>query len=92
MLMYLYLYLYNMLIPVRCITCGTPIGHVAPAFAHARRKRARAALGARGTLPMQAMVDAELALPVGDILDRLAVTHDCCRKTLVTTMIFQDYY
>ena len=27
-----------------------------------------------------------------DILDRLAVTHDCCRKTLVTSMIFQDFY
>jgi DNA-directed RNA polymerase subunit N (RpoN/RPB10) len=90
--LYFYTYIVQMLVPVRCITCGTPIGHIAPAFAHARRKRARTALGARGTLPMQAMVDAELALPVGDILDRLAVTHDCCRKTLVTTMIFQDYY
>ena len=40
----------------------------------------------------QAMIDAELSVPCGDILDRLKVTADCCRKTLMTSMVFADYY
>ncbi|NBQ43370.1 MAG: hypothetical protein EBU23_13030 [Mycobacteriaceae bacterium] len=81
-----------MLVPVRCMTCGCPVGDVAPAFARERAARARAAFGARGAVPTQAMIDANISVPCGDILDRLAVTADCCRKTLMTAMIFTDYY
>lgn len=81
-----------MLVPVRCFTCGCSIGHVSAVFAHARQKMVKAKLGARDTIPMQAAVDAGLQLACGEILDRLAITHDCCRKTLVTSMCFQDYY
>ncbi|NBQ70675.1 MAG: hypothetical protein EBU46_18310 [Nitrosomonadaceae bacterium] len=81
-----------MLVPVRCMTCGCPVGDVAPVFARLRTRRAREVLGERGALPTQAMIDAELSVPCGDILDRLKVTADCCRKTLMTSMVFSDYY
>lgn len=81
-----------MLTPVRCFTCGSSTGHVATVFAHERRRRAKAALTERGTVPNMAMVDAGLQLACGDVLDRLKIDRDCCRKTLITAMIFQDHY
>ena len=44
----------------------------------------------RGTQATQAAVDAGLQIECSDILDKLLITHECCRKTLVTAMIFTD--
>ena len=81
-----------MLTPVRCFSCGRSTGHVATIMAAARRKRAKQILAERDTTPTMTMVDAGLQMACGDILDRLKIPLDCCRKTLITTMIFQDYY
>ena len=81
-----------MLTPVRCFTCGSSTGHVAVVFATERRRRAKEALAARNTAPSMAMVDAGLDLACGDLLDRLQIPRDCCRKTLLTAMIYQDHY
>ena len=81
-----------MLTPVLCFTCGFPIGDVEVLFQHMRADRIREILAKRGTTATQAAVDAGLQFDCGDILDKLKVTHDCCRKALVTAMIFTDYY
>jgi DNA-directed RNA polymerase subunit N (RpoN/RPB10) len=81
-----------MLVPVLCFTCGCAVGDVAPLFRHMRAARARAILAERGTTATRAGADAGLRVDCGDILDRLGVDHDCCRKTLITAMVFTDYY
>jgi DNA-directed RNA polymerase subunit N (RpoN/RPB10) len=81
-----------MLVPVLCFTCGCPVGDVEDLFRHMRAARVRAILAERGTTATQAAADAGLQIDCSDILDRLGVVHDCCRKALVTAMIFADYY
>jgi len=81
-----------MLVPVTCFTCGGPTGDVEDLFRHMRAKRVAAALGARGTAATHAAADAGLRVDCSDILDRLGITADCCRKVLVTAMDFSDYY
>lgn len=81
-----------MLVPVRCFTCGCSVGHVSAVYALARRRLVEAKLAERGTAPSQSMVDTGLQIECGEILDRLAIVHLCCRKTLIAAMNFQDYY
>jgi DNA-directed RNA polymerase subunit N (RpoN/RPB10) len=81
-----------MLCPVLCFTCGCPVGDVAALFRHMRAARVRAVLAERGTAPALAAADAGLQIDCSDILDQLCIDNDCCRKTLVTAMIFSDYY
>ena len=81
-----------MLCPVLCFSCGYPVGDVEDLFRHIRAARVRDVLAERGTAATQAAVDAGLQVDCGDILDRLKIDRDCCRKTLVTAMVFRDYY
>jgi DNA-directed RNA polymerase subunit N (RpoN/RPB10) len=81
-----------MLTPVTCFTCGCPVGDKEDLFRHMRAALVRATLAERGTQPTQAASDAGLQIDCREILDRLQVTGDCCRKALVTAMIFTDYY
>lgn len=78
--------------PVRCFSCGGPVGQVVTVFAHARQKRIREVLKSRDTAPSQATIDTDLQVACGDILDRLGILDDCCRTSLFTTMVFQEYY
>ena len=79
-----------MLVPVKCITCGYPVGSVEDLFHIMRAKKVKAILEERGTQATQAAVDVGLQIDCSDILDKLHITHECCRKTLVTAMIFTD--
>ena len=81
-----------MLVPVLCFTCGCPIGDVEDLFHHMRAARVRPILAERGTTATQAASDTGLQIDCSDILDQLGIIHDCCRKTLVSAMIFSDYY
>ena len=82
-----------MLTPVRCLSCGLPIGDVATLFrilaaARAREERSRLDLHA----PASAFVTPAYAASTRDILDRLGIANDCCRVHLFTTMDFNDYF
>jgi DNA-directed RNA polymerase subunit N (RpoN/RPB10) len=81
-----------MLVPVLCFTCGLPIGEVDDLFRGMREALVRAALAGRDTTATQAAVDAGLQIDCGPLLDALGITHDCCRKSIVTAMHFCDYY
>ncbi len=81
-----------MLVPVICCTCGLPIGDVEDIFRELRNNRVRSMLAERGTTPTQAAVDTGLQIDCSDILKEIGIDHDCCRKSLVTAMIFSDYY
>jgi len=81
-----------MLVPVICFTCGNPIGDIEDLFHHLRAARVREILAERGTTATQAAADAGLQIDCSDILDRLGIKNDCCRKCLVTAMIFTDHY
>lgn len=81
-----------MLVPIRCITCGLPIGDVAVIFRRIRFRRAKEELKDRGVIPTQAAIDAALQINMEDVLDALGITNDHCRRTLTSAMCFQDYY
>ena len=81
-----------MLVPVICFTCGFPTGDVEDMFHKMRAERVRAVFGERGGSAAQAGSDAGLQIDCGDILTQLGINHDCCRVSLVTAMIFSDYY
>jgi len=81
-----------MLTPVLCFTCGCPVGDVEDLFRHMRTALVRETLAERGTTATQAAADAGLRIDVRDILERLGIVNDCCRKSLVTAMIFADNY
>ena len=81
-----------MLVPVICFTCGCPVGDVEDLFLHMRAEKIRAILAERGTTASQAAADAGLQVDCSDILDKLGIKYDCCRKVLVTAMIYSNYY
>jgi DNA-directed RNA polymerase subunit N (RpoN/RPB10) len=81
-----------MLIPIRCPSCGYPIGEYADLFRESRIRRVREVLAARGTTATQACVDPGLQIDCADILDALHVLKYCCRAHLATAMEFIDYY
>lgn len=83
-----------MLIPVRCITCGYPIGRVAALFRQIRAKRVAEQLKGRMVIPTQTMIDAHLQIDMSDVFDLLGISKDpdCCRVHLATAMDFRDYY
>jgi hypothetical protein len=77
---------------VTCTTCGCPVGDVAVFYHQERIALVREILAKRGTEATHAAVDAGLQIDCSDILNRLAIINDCCRKSLVTGMNFNDYY
>lgn len=81
-----------MLTPIRCITCGSSIGDIAPFFQILKSRKIEAALTERDTNPNMAIVDAGLQVECKDILESLGVKYDCCRMHLISTMQFNDYY
>lgn len=82
-----------MLIPIRCITCGYPIGRVAAVFQMIRSHRVGKYLK-KGNAPTQALVDANLKIDMSDVFERLGIplTADCCRTHLATGMDIRHYY
>jgi len=81
-----------MLIPVLCFTCGCSIGEKEDLFLHMQAKLAKKILDERKTAPIQAHIDPDIQITCGEILTKLGVKNDCCRKTMVTSMRFSDYY
>jgi DNA-directed RNA polymerase subunit N (RpoN/RPB10) len=82
----------SMLVPIRCITCGYPIGRVAVLFRQIRAKRVAELLKGRMVIPTQTMIDAQLQIDMSDIFELLGIHLDCCRVHLGTAMDFRDYY
>jgi len=81
-----------MLVPILCFTCGYPIGDL-EVFYHAERaKKIRSIMKERGTVAAFVTADGNLQIDCKDILDRLHINSDCCRKLMMTSMIFTDYY
>jgi DNA-directed RNA polymerase subunit N (RpoN/RPB10) len=84
----------NMLTPIRCTSCGYPIGRVAPLFHKIRYARVLIALKDRDTVPEQAMIDALLQIDMSDVFDKLGIPADpcCCRAHLTSAMLLTTYY
>lgn len=80
-----------MMCPVVCFSCGLPI-EVEDLFKHLRADRVKTILSERNTTATQATSDAGLQIDCSDILDKLKINYDCCRKTIISAMDFTDYY
>lgn len=83
-----------MLIPIRCITCGYPIGKIAALFRTIRAARVKEYLKGRAIVPTQTLIDAHLHIDMSDVFAKLGIPADpdCCRTHLSTAMDFRDYY
>lgn len=83
-----------MLTPIRCFTCGYPIGRVAALFRAIRAKRVKTYLEGREIVPMQALIDAHMQIDMSDVFRRLAIPDDpnCCRIHLACAMDMREYY
>jgi len=81
-----------MLVPIRCFTCGYPIGDIAEIFRHIRIERVRAHIQATSETPMQAIIDNYSEINMRDVTDSLGIVASCCRTHLITAQDFRDYY
>jgi DNA-directed RNA polymerase subunit N (RpoN/RPB10) len=81
-----------MLTPIVCFDCGLPVGDKEDLFRHMRAERVKATLTEHGTIATHALTDAGLQIDCQDILEALGVHMDCCRKTLVSALIFTDLH
>jgi DNA-directed RNA polymerase subunit N (RpoN/RPB10) len=46
----------------------------------------------RDVIPTQAAADAALQIDMSDVLKRLCITEDCCKRSLATAMDMRDVY
>ncbi len=83
-----------MLVPVRCFTCGWPVGDLAPIFHFILRERMAARYGRPGgaVAPAGAATDPALRENImGDVFEALRLS-ECCRTRLGTAVILGDHY
>lgn len=83
-----------MLTPVRCFTCGSSLGDLAPIYHLIRARRMAERYGApgKGVAPTRAASDPTLTGNLmGDVLDALHV-EGCCRTRLVTATLLAEVY
>ena len=81
----------RMITPIRCFTCGYPIGRVAVVFRSIRARLVKEFLKAHPLVATQAAIDATLQLDMSGHFARLAVTNDCCKVHLGCAMDLRDY-
>lgn len=81
-----------MLTPIICFDCGRSVGDKEDLFRYMRAERVKKVLSEHGTIAAQAPADAGLQIDCSDILTDLEVHMDCCRKTLVSALIFADIH
>lgn len=85
-----------MFTPVRCISCGMPVGELAPFLRAAMKARAAEVLGEAGVDTLSAWIAANLHNEADDLLLSLGVVPgiygDCCRTALINTVHFLDHY
>jgi DNA-directed RNA polymerase subunit N (RpoN/RPB10) len=84
----------RMLTPIRCKTCGVPIGDVAELFRHMRAKLARAELDKNKAVATKAAIVPDLQIDCSEIFDKLGIPKEryCCRMSLATAMVYSDLY
>lgn len=80
-----------MLVLIRCIACGFPLGDVYDIFARMRAQLTQATLQDRDTDAAFAPVDAGLQIDCSAIFDKLGIKLECCRMHLATGMNFSEY-
>lgn len=78
-----------MLPPIVCWECGTPIGDKADLFLAERKELVEAKLAELNITADHALTAVDLQIDCGEILDRLLLPRICCRKVLLTVMLFE---
>lgn len=79
-----------MLTPAVCTSCGKPIGHFVTIFRRIRENRTKQKMG--DTLPEYASIDGQFVVQMGDVLDNLGITMECCRTIMTTDLPLRDTY
>lgn len=79
-----------MLPPARCPSCNHPVGQYAAIFRHIRAQRTQRQVGQNR--PKYVEMEATLDVSMGDVLDLLGLSMECCRTVLVTDTPLRDVY
>jgi DNA-directed RNA polymerase subunit N (RpoN/RPB10) len=79
-----------MIIPVLCFHCGREIS--VKATVHYEMVTKRLEETKTNTIPAMTFTDPNQKNEFGDILDLLQIKRECCRKVLISTMEYRDYY
>lgn len=74
-----------------CVTCGTVLGNVAHIFRCELMNKIEEVKKGRNIKVTKILTDPTIEIDLSDLLEKLAVTSDCCKKDLVTAMNIQDY-
>lgn len=83
-----------MLTPIRCFTCGFPIGDIATQFVAMKNAIIKAELDRRGISYEGASVDARQQVELDPVLRELGLPPEqhCCRAALISTIRLPDVY
>lgn len=80
-----------MLVPVRCFTCGAPLGDLAPVYEYVSAQRMAKKYGSPDSEKMPISSNSDVGGGISDVLDSLKLSK-CCRTHTVTAMKFCDLY
>lgn len=81
-----------MLIPILCITCGSPIGDKEELFIRLKYEKIKKMLADKNIDIDSAPYAKDLQIGCDDILDQLHINKDCCRAHMISAMLFSDWY
>lgn len=84
-----------MLTPVRCLTCGMPLGDVAPLYRLLKAERMAEYIEKHKIQAVHLDLDPLLAdeyISMSDVLYMLGIYERCCRGIMMSTMDIRDYY
>ncbi len=79
-----------MIVPVRCPSCGMPIGQVEPVFIELQKEKMKKTLEEYDTLPSKASANLNIEADCEDIFNLLIINNLCCRMHIMSTFYFHD--
>jgi DNA-directed RNA polymerase subunit N (RpoN/RPB10) len=81
-----------MLVPIRCFTCGLPIGDVSAIYRYHKDRLCRSEQKRLGITEKALDIDPRVNIDMEKILDALQIKKLCCRAHLITVMKLVDWY
>ena len=75
-----------------CYTCGNDVGSLYEAYNLAVHKRLKAYHKEKNITVLPDFNFLTTSVPTGDILDKLGLRRECCRRCMLTCTWFKDYY
>lgn len=72
--------------------CGRALGHLFDVFNTIRRDRLAQEFGDEALDPVMIAIIKDTHIELGDVLDQLHLTNNCCRARMITQVEFKEVY